>query len=79
MEFSWNPNKKCTVLYFKAPLFWCPLFLKNISTPRLEPTNGKQCRLPPLPFNISLKDTSLHISLNSLGLYHSPECLLNFL
>ena len=31
------------------------LFFKNISTPRLEPTNGKQCCLPPLSFNLSLK------------------------
>ena len=31
------------------------LFFENISTPRLEPTNGKQCCLPPLSFKISLK------------------------
>ena len=35
--------------------------------------------LPPLSFKISLKDTSFHISINSLRLYLSPECLLNFL
>ena len=27
-------------------------FFKNISTPRLEQTNGKHCCLPPLSFNI---------------------------
>ena len=32
-----------------------------------------------MPFKISLKDTSIHISLNSFGLYLSPKCLLNFL
>ena len=32
-----------------------------------------------MSFKISLKDTSFHISINSLGLYLSPECLLNFL
>ena len=36
------------------------------------------CCLPPLPFKISFEDTSFHISLNSLGLYLSPECSLNF-
>ena len=35
--------------------------------------------MPPLPFKISLKDTSFHISINSLGLHLSPEFLLNFL
>ena len=32
-----------------------------------------------MSFKISLKDTSFHISINSLGLYLSPECLLFFL
>ena len=32
-----------------------------------------------MSFKISLKDTSFHISINSLGLYLSPECFLNFL
>ena len=32
-----------------------------------------------LSFKISLKDISFHISINSLGLYLSPKCLLNFL
>ena len=35
--------------------------------------------LPPLSFKISLKDTSFRISVNFLGLYLSPECLLNVL
>ena len=30
-------------------------------------------------FKIGLKDTSFHISRNSIGLYLSPECLLKFL
>ena len=30
-------------------------------------------------FKIGLKDTSFHFSRNSIGLYLSPECLLNFL
>ena len=32
-----------------------------------------------MSFKISLKDKSFHISRNSIGLYLSPECLLNFL
>ena len=32
-----------------------------------------------MSFKINLKHTSFHISINSLGLYLSPECLLNFL
>ena len=32
-----------------------------------------------MSFKNSLKDTFFHISINSLGLHLSPECLLNFL
>ena len=32
-----------------------------------------------MSFKINLKHTSFYISINSLGLYLSPECLLNFL
>ena len=35
--------------------FWCSLFFKDISTSRLEPTNGKPCCLSPLTFKISFK------------------------
>ena len=35
--------------------------------------------IPPLPLKICLKDTFFHISINSLGLYLSAECLLNVL
>ena len=43
--------------------------------------NGKRilCRLLPLSFKIDLRDTSFHISINSLGLYLSPESLSNSL
>ena len=51
-----------------------PLFQKNLKPQVI----GKRCYLPPLPFKISLRDTSFHICLNSLGFYLSPECLLNF-
>ena len=64
---------------FNAASFWCSLFFKNISTPRLNREIGKQCCLPPLSFKIILRDASFHIPLNSLGFYLSPECLLNFL
>ena len=40
---------------------------------------GKQFCLPLMSFKIILRDTSFHISLNVLGFYLSPECLLNFL
>ena len=64
---------------FNAASFWCSLFFKKISTPRLNREIGKQCCLPPLSFKIILRDASFHIPLNSLGFYLSPECLLNFL
>ena len=57
--------REASFFYFKAHFFWCSLFLKNISTPRL-----RTC-LPPLSFKISLKDISFHIYLNSLGFYLS--------
>ena len=47
--------QRCLNPLFQPILFWCSLFFKNISTPRLEPTNGvKQCCLPSLSFKISL-------------------------
>ena len=48
-----------SILYFNTSFFWRSLFFKNISTSRLEPTNGKQCCLPPLTFKISLKAIKL--------------------
>ena len=61
----WYKVYRCAwILYSNTPFFWCFLFFKNISSPRLEATNGKQCCLPPLFFKISLKDTFFHISLN---------------
>ena len=56
--------REASIFYFSAPFFWCSLFFKNISTP--------------LSFKISLRDTSFHISLNSLG-FSLQNCLLNFL
>ena len=44
-----------SILYFNASFSDVLTFLKNISTPRLEPTNGKQCCLPPLSFKINLE------------------------
>ena len=41
-----------SILYFNTSFSDVPSFFKNISAPRLEPTNGKQCCLPPLSFNI---------------------------
>ena len=61
------------------PLFQRTLFLTFTLFQKKNQQNGKQCCLPPLSFNISLKDTSFHIYSNSLGLYLSPECLMNFL
>ena len=44
-----------SIRYFNASFSDVLFFFKNISTPRLEPTNGiKQCCLPPLSFKISL-------------------------
>ena len=45
------------------------LFFSKISqTPGQNQQNNKLCCLQLLPFKISIKDTSFHISLNSLGL-----------
>ena len=41
-----------SILYFNTSFSDALSFLKNISNPRLEPTNDKQCCLPPLSFNI---------------------------
>ena len=65
----------------KTPLSFSvsPSFLRISQFPGCNQRNGKQCWLSTLSFKISLKDTSFHISINSLGLYLSPECLFNFL
>lgn len=49
--------------------------------PGQDQQNGKQkqCPLPPWLLRTNLKDTSSHISKNSLGLYFSAEYLLNAL
>ena len=66
------------MFYFNAPFFWCSLFFKTsqlqVRTKKLVNSAGYH----PLSFKISLKGTSFHVSLNSLGFYLSPECLLNF-
>ena len=56
-----------------------PTFLSISRLPGCNQRNGKQSWLSPLSFKISLEDTSCPISINSLGLYLSPECLFNFL
>ena len=81
MEFSSNPNTKCT----ENPQ-------SSISThPFSDVPSQKYLNLqvrtdilvnsvfsPPLSYKISLRVTSFHISLNSLG-FSLQNCLLNFL
>ena len=78
MEFSWNTSTKCTEKpqssISKNPFSDVPSFSKINKNQQI----GNQCCLPPLSHKISLRDTSFHISLNSLGFYLSPEYLLNF-
>ena len=76
------------MFYFNAPFFRCSL--SKISKPTGKNQQiGKQCFLLPLSFKISLRDTSFHISLNSLGFYicrmlvefsdlHIPTCVGKF-
>ena len=61
--------------------FDVPFFSEIFQPPGQNQQIGKQCFSPPLAlsFKISLGNTSFHISLNSLGLKLSPECLSNFL
>ena len=44
--------RDASILYFNTFFSDVLSFFKNISAPKLEPTNGKQCCLPPLSFNI---------------------------
>ena len=62
--------REASVFYFNALFFWCFLFLKNKSTPGLEPT---------MSFKINLRNTFFQISLNSLEFYLSPKFLMSFL
>ena len=71
--------REASVFYFTHPFSDVSPFSKISKSTGLNQQIGKQCFLPPLSFKISLRDTSFHISLYSLGFYFSPECLLNFL
>ena len=71
MEFSWNPNTKCTEVPQSS--IWThtfsdvPSFSKISQLPGWDNNNqqnGKQCCLQILPFKISLQNTSFHTSLN---------------
>ena len=83
MEFSWNPNTKCTeksqFSISMHPSSDVPSFSEICQPPGLNQQNGEQCCLPQLSFKVNLKDTSFHISWNSLGFDLSPKSLLNFL
>ena len=52
-------------------------FFRISQLPDQNQQNRKQSWLHPLSFKITLKDASFHFSISSLGLYLSPECLLN--
>ena len=62
--------KGASILYFNILFLSFLLLSEDILIPRLESTKW---------FNINLKDTPFNFSINSLRLYISPECLLNFL
>ena len=64
MKLRYKLYKEASISYFSVPFFWSALFFKNISTSK---TDVNQCCLPPLSFNISLRNTSFDSSLNSLG------------
>ena len=69
-----------TLLQNQAPLFCSPLFQKIYQLPGKDQQNGRrvQCELPPFSFRINFKDTSCHISVDSLGIYLSLGSLFNF-
>ena len=74
MKPQYKVYREASIFYFSTPVFWCSLFFKNMSTPRLEST----VLISPFCFKINLKVTSFYIFLNFLEFYLSPECLLNF-
>ena len=63
--------REASVFYFTHPFSDVSPFSKISKSTGLNQQIGKQCFLPPLSFKISLRDTSFHISLNSLGFYLS--------
>ena len=84
MEFSWNPNRKWTEtslnLLFQRTLFLMFSIFQKYFNPQVR--NNKlvySVVYHPCPSRLASMITSFHISLNSLGFYLSPECLLNFL
>ena len=54
LEPQYKIYRGASILYLNASFSDVPSFSK-ILTPRLEPTNSKQCCLPTLFFKISLK------------------------
>ena len=84
MKYFLNSNlsvQRCLNPLFQHPLLLLRLLFGRYPKPqvRINKMANKQCRLLRCFFKISLKNTSFHILINSLVLYLSPECLLNFL
>ena len=76
--------QKCFNSLFQnqCPLFVLPLHFWRISQPQGQDQQNLKWtlyQLPHLSFQINRKAVSFHVPINSLGLYLSPVCLLNFL
>ena len=66
-----------SILYFNTSFSDVLSFFKNISTPRLEPTNGKQCCLPPLFFIIQEISLLVRIKFKQFHTFmHIANCSL---
>ena len=83
MTFSWNPNtsvKRCSILYIPMhPFSVAPIFVEDILTFWLESTKWLTVLITTLILQDQPQGYILSYFYKLLGLYFSPECLLNFL
>ena len=86
MKFSWSPNtsdERCINPPFQRTHFLLPSFFWRYINSQFRTNkmvSSADCAdCASLSFKIILKDKSFHISINSLGLYLSPECHLSLL
>ena len=71
----YSSKQRSSIAIFQRPLFLLPLLFRAIYNPQLRTSKMVNIvsitTVAPLTFEISLKDTSFHISMNSLGFYLS--------
>ena len=78
LKLQYKVYREASIFYLNATFFDVPSFSKISQPPGQNQQIDKQCFLRPLSFNITLKDTSFYIFLNSLGFFFLSRMLAQF-